>query len=75
MVTVVLQPLYSPDLTPANFFIPQAQIPPQETKIWHNCGNKMQIAGGTTENSEKRIFFILPIVEAPLGEVCARQGP
>lgn len=60
---VLQQHSYSPDLAPVDSFITQAQVLFDNTEI-------LKIAGGTTEDSERRIFPMIPTMEAPLGGVC-----
>lgn len=61
-MTILSQPPYSPDLAPADFFIPHAQVSSQRT---YNYGNKTKIAGETTEDFGRNVFFMLLTVEAP----------
>lgn len=71
MITVLLQPPYSPYFAPVDFFIPQA-CHLQGTKIWNNCADRTKIAAGKTYYCGRRVFYIFPSMRAPLGEVWDR---
>lgn len=44
-MAVVPQPPHYPDLATSDFFISQARVSSECTKIWHNWGDKIKIGG------------------------------